>query len=286
MRNDVTYSFVPGSDGIFITSAQEINRPLHQLRPTRGAGIPWVSGQFVAIKIAPRFRHLPGKPGALEFRSRQSTDPRSGYLIARPPPHDALAKFSERHPSRRWWWQKPFIPHRACGPPLATASELLRLRIVQLALCVGDTSAEAQPPTSYHLLFGPPVDAGVHLSGVALGDLVAVCVAEPLDRLEDRHDFLEIPARLRVNGIDGAKHLSGEQYVIHPHPFNQQLHSLSVVDSHVPVYPPGGLFEWLQAFSHMHAAMSVPLVRNGPAAVRNDQLQRRKVLEDARAEEF
>src|SRR5262249_28606956 len=36
----------------------------------------------------------------------------------------------------------------------------------------------------------------------------------------------------------------------------------------------------------MHAAMPIPLIRNGPTTMWNDQLQRWKVLEDARAEEF
>src|SRR4030095_8291843 len=39
------------------------------------------------------------------------------------------------------------------------------------------------------------------LSGVALGELRAVCVAEPVDRLEYGDGVLDIPARLRVNGI-------------------------------------------------------------------------------------
>src|SRR4029450_9795051 len=84
--------------------------------------------------------------------------------------------------------------------------------------------------------FGLPVYTRVDLAGIALGDLVAVFVAEPLDGLEDGYNFLEIPAGLWVNGIDGPKHLGGEQDVVHPDPFDQQLHSLFVVNGHIPVH--------------------------------------------------
>src|SRR5215831_2555004 len=116
---------------------------------------------------------------------------------------------------------------------------------------------------------GAPVDAGVHLAGVTLSDLVAVFVAEPLDRLEDGYNILEISARLRVNGINRPKHLSGEQDVVYPHPFDQQLHGLSVINGHIPVHSAGGLFKRLMALPYMHAPMPVPLVRDSPAAVRN-----------------
>src|SRR5215510_439466 len=140
--------------------------------------------------------------------------------------------------------------------------------------------------TSVGLRLSLPVYTRIDLAGIALGDLVAVGVAEPLDGLEDGDDFLEIPARLRVNGIDSPKHLGGEQDIVHPYPFNQQLHSLSVVNGHIPVHPTGGLFKRLKALSHMHATMPIPLIRDGPTTVRNNDLQGREVLEDARAEQL
>src|SRR5262249_18128786 len=134
--------------------------------------------------------------------------------------------------------------------------------------------------------FSLPVYPRVELTGIALGDFVTVLVAEPLDGLEDGYNFLEVPTRLRVNGIDRPKHLGGEQDVVHPYPFDEQLHGLFIVNGHIPVHPAGGLFKRLMALPHVHAAMPVPLIWDGPATVRNHDLQPGKVLEDARAEQL
>src|SRR4029450_9086175 len=57
------------------------------------------------------------------------------------------------------------------------------------------------------LAAGPYLHPRGDLSGVALGELRAVSVAAPVDRLAYGDDVLDMPARLRVNGIGHPEHL-------------------------------------------------------------------------------
>ncbi len=95
---------------------------------------------------------------------------------------------------------------------------------------------------------------------------------KPFNGIEYRHDVLEVAPGFRVNGIDGAEHLGGEQNIVNPDPLDQQLHGFFVVDRHVPVDLARCFFEWFEAFFDMHAAVSIPLVGNGSAAMRYDDL--------------
>src|SRR4029450_2578696 len=62
-------------------------------------------------------------------------------------------------------------------------------------------------PALWSLAAGPYLHPRGDLSGVALGDLIVVGDATPVDRLEYGDGVLAIPARLRGNEIERPEHL-------------------------------------------------------------------------------
>ena len=84
---------------------------------------------------------------------------------------------------------------------------------------------------------------------------------------------------MRVDGVDRAEYLGGEQHVIDAHPLDEHLHRLLVVNRHVPIHTAGGILERFQSQHDMTAPVPRPLIGDGPAAVRDDYLEVGEILE-------
>src|SRR6266478_4258388 len=130
--------------------------------------------------------------------------------------------------------------------------------------------------------FGLGEHARKNLLCVVLGDLASVFLAQPVDGFEYRHEVFEVASGLGINGIHSAEHLCGEQNVVDADSFDEKLHRLLVVDRHVPVDLARDFLEGFEAFSDVHAALPVPVVGDGAAAVGNDDLELGKIFKDAR----
>ena len=93
--------------------------------------------------------------------------------------------------------------------------------------------------------------------------------------------------RARVDALHGPEGLRGEQHVGgRQHPQHQVDAGLVVhagVEVHVAQH---GLLQRRQAHVLRQAAVAAPVERDGAAAVRNDELQCREVLEDVRRHEL
>jgi hypothetical protein len=94
-------------------------------------------------------------------------------------------------------------------------------------------------------------------------------------------------AGLGVDALDGADHLRGEQDVVHRDHLRQQVDARLVVDAGVEedvveqVVAQQGLLQLLR-----QPPVAAPVVGCGAAAVRDDELQRREVLEQVALDEL
>src|SRR5258706_3134087 len=55
---------------------------------------------------------------------------------------------------------------------------------------------------------------GKNFLRVPFRDLQPILVRQPLDRLKDRHDVLEVAPGLGIDGVDRAEHLRGEEQAV------------------------------------------------------------------------
>src|SRR4030095_1869996 len=134
--------------------------------------------------------------------------------------------------------------------------------------------------------FGLGEHPGENLLCVVLADLASVFFAQPVDGLEYRYEVLEVSSSFGIGGVDCAEHLRGKQNIVDADSLDQKFHRFLVVNRHVPVDLAGDFFERLEAVSDVPAPLAVPLERDPPAAVGDDDLELGEILKDAGAENF
>src|SRR3989441_7963854 len=124
------------------------------------------------------------------------------------------------------------------------------------------------------------VDPWIHLARVALEDLAPVLIAQ-LQRIDIPLRVVEVVAGFRIEAADCTDHLRSEQDVVGRHDLQQQLDSRQVVDAGVEEDTVANQVAERRARLVLgEAAVPGPVVRDRTAALRNDEPQRRKILEE------
>src|SRR5215467_6257559 len=134
--------------------------------------------------------------------------------------------------------------------------------------------------------WNPPVDSRINFARVVFVNLPPVGFAE-------RH-FIDVSLRIVVvvagGGIDAADspyHLRSEQDVIDRNDLEQQIDSGLVVDAGVEEHVfAHHLVEWGPLQILCETTIASPVIWDGAAAVRDDESNRRKVLEDVGGDEL
>src|SRR5213594_1961367 len=124
------------------------------------------------------------------------------------------------------------------------------------------------------------LQAAVDAARVALVDLAAVLVADA-DRVDVALGVIVVVAGLRVDAAHGADHLRGEENVVGGDHLEQKIDAGLVIDARVEEHVVQQVVlqqRLLQILSD--APVAAPVVRDRAAAVGNDELQARKVLEE------
>src|SRR5690606_33681365 len=124
------------------------------------------------------------------------------------------------------------------------------------------------------------VEAGVDVAGVALENGLALRIAEVDRRVDVLLGVVEVVTGTGVDVTDSADHLAREQDVLGRDDVGQQVDAWLVVDAVVDVdVVEQVLLDLGLAECHRERAEATPVVRNGSAAVRDDELQVGEVLE-------
>src|ERR1700746_632887 len=99
--------------------------------------------------------------------------------------------------------------------------------------------------------------------------------------------MVEIMAGLGIDAFYSADHLRSEEDVIDGNDFRQHIYSRLMIDAGIKVDVFQKKFAQRRTFQILcDAAITAPMVGNGTAAMRNDELQRGKILENVRSEEL
>src|SRR5208337_956055 len=132
-----------------------------------------------------------------------------------------------------------------------------------------------------------PVEARIDAARVGFVDLVALIAGQVQRRLDVALGVVVMMAGLGIDAAHRADHFAGEQDVVDRDHFGQQVDARLVVDAGVEedvvqeVVLEQRLFQLLRK-----AAVAPPVIGGGAAAVRNDEAQRRKILEQVALDEL
>ena len=123
------------------------------------------------------------------------------------------------------------------------------------------------------------------LLGVVLEDQFLVRRAQPVERLDQEARFIQPPARARILHRADPRTLRAEQASIRADGLDQQLERFARIEHRVVVQIAHLVGETLAAAAQRAGFEARPVVGNRAAAVRNQNLQRRKIFEHVRFEQ-
>src|SRR3984893_9758421 len=133
----------------------------------------------------------------------------------------------------------------------------------------------------------PFVEATVHLAGIALEDLALVLGSKPRHLVDAAVGVVIIMPGARIDALYGADHFRGEQDVVGRDHRGEQLDAGQMIDAGIEIdVPEQMLFQRRPLQILGDAAIAAPMIRHRAAAMRNDQLQGRKILEQVRGDEL
>src|SRR5581483_1922421 len=126
----------------------------------------------------------------------------------------------------------------------------------------------------------------IDLEGVALENLATAGVVEPRRSIDVALGIIEVEPGLRVDALDCAHHLRGEQDVVDWHHFGEQIDAGLMIDAGIEEdVVPDDLAELRAPVVEREPAEPPPVKRHGAAAMRDNQLQRREILEQVGEDE-
>src|SRR5215216_793533 len=141
-------------------------------------------------------------------------------------------------------------------------------------------------PSGGFALFERGVQPAIDLKRIALEDFALVGSAQ-LDLIDIALGVIVMTPRFRIDALDGAHHLRGEQDIVDRDDPGQQLDSGQVIDAGVEEHV---IEKMLGQRRPLHvlgeAAVAAPMIRRRAAAVRDDEFQRRKILEQVGGNEL
>src|SRR5262245_24200276 len=125
-----------------------------------------------------------------------------------------------------------------------------------------------------------------HAARVALEDAGAVGVAQ-LELVDVALGIVEVMPGVWVDALDGTDHLGSEQDVLDRHDLGQQLDTRQVIDAGVEEHVLEQVFlERRPLHVEREPAIATPVIGHRAAAMRNDELERREILEQVRRQEL
>src|SRR3990172_7969413 len=130
-----------------------------------------------------------------------------------------------------------------------------------------------------------PVEPWIDAARVAFEDLAAICRSEVRGGLDVAPRVVIVEPCLRIDALHRAEHLGREQDVVRGNHARQQVDARLVVDAGVePDVVQEVVLEERPLQFLRQAAKTPPMVGHRAAAVRDDEAQRGKILEQVRSE--
>src|SRR4051794_13959311 len=131
------------------------------------------------------------------------------------------------------------------------------------------------------------LQAAVDLAGIALVDLLLVGGAEPGHLVDVALGVVIMVAGARIDALHGSDHLRGEQDVVDRDDFGEQLDARQVIHAGVEIdILEQQLLERRPLHVLRQAPVPAPVIRHRAAAMRDDEFERRKILEQVRRDEL
>src|SRR4029434_6943998 len=124
------------------------------------------------------------------------------------------------------------------------------------------------------------IEAGVDAPGIAFEDEIEVFLAQGLDLIDVALGIVVMMSGFRIDASHCSHHFRREPYGADSHDPGQQLYARQVIDTGVEKNVVQHMLgERRSPHVLRETAITAPVIRNRAAAMRNDEPQRRKILE-------